>query len=49
MKLKALPKNTLLTKITNLAFVINFTVNELFPATVSWSNTVKPLYSGHPL
>ena len=39
MKLKVLPKNTLLKKITKLAFVINFTVNELFPVTVSWSNT----------
>ena len=31
MKLKALPENTFLKKITKLAFVSNFTVNELFP------------------
>ena len=40
MKLKALPRNTLKKKkITQLTFVSNFTVNELFPATISWSNT----------
>ena len=42
MKLKALPKNTLLKKFTTLTFGSNLTVNELFPTTISWSNT-KPL------
>ena len=44
MKLKALPKYTLLKKNAKLAFVIYFTVNELFPATVSWSNTYSETF-----
>ena len=39
MKLKALLKNTFLKTFTKLTLVSNFTVNELFPATISWSNT----------
>ena len=40
MKLIALPKkNIFLQKFTKLALVSNFTVKELFPATISWSNT----------
>ena len=39
MKVKAFPKNTFLKIFTKLTFLSNFTVNELFPATISWSNT----------
>ena len=39
MKLKAFPKNTFLNKFAKFLFVSNFTVNELVPAEMSWSNT----------
>ena len=39
MKLKAFPKNTFLNKFVKFLVVSNFTVNELFPAEMSWSNT----------
>ena len=36
---KSFAKKHFLKKFTNLTFVSNFTVNELFPPAMSWSNT----------
>ena len=38
-EIKKFAQNRLLKKFTKLTFVSNFTVNELFPITINWSNT----------